>query len=189
MIKSYFLKRIFDVLFSSIIFTLILPFLILISIVIVIFDPGPIFFKQKRVGLFEQSFIIYKFRSMPQGSTNLPSNEISNIKLSPIGSFIRRLNIDELPQLINIIRGEMSIVGPRPSLIMQKDLIDIRKKNLSLNLRPGLTGLAQIKSFDGMSVEEKAYFDGIYYKKISFIFDLLIILKTFKYLLKKPPKY
>ena len=106
-----------------------------------------------------------------------------------IGKFIRRTNIDELPQLFNIFLGDMSFVGPRPSLPNQYELIKIRRKNNVYYCKPGLTGLAQISSYDGMKNSEKVFFDVEYLKKISFKYDLYIIFQTFLYLFRKPPVY
>ena len=102
---------------------------------------------------------------------------------------IRRTNLDELPQLFNILKGDMSIVGPRPPIPSQQELTELRKANGAIACRPGLTGLAQVSSFDGMTVPQKAAFDGEYAKRISFVGDITIILRTFVYLLKPPPVY
>jgi O-antigen biosynthesis protein WbqP len=126
---------------------------------------------------------------MPIGTKNIPSDKIKNIKVSLLGRFLRRTNFDELPQLINILQNKMSIVGPRPSTLEQKELINLRKKNGALKLKPGLTGYAQVFSFDGMSTKQKAKLDGVYAKKLSFKEDLKIVLRTFIYLMKKPPTY
>ena len=134
-------------------------------------------------------FILYKFRSMATNTSDLPSALMKGNKITFIGKIIRRTNIDELPQLINILRGHMSIVGPRPALVGQIDLIKMRMVNHSINLRPGLTGLAQINSYDNMSENEKSKFDGTYASQYSLWLDLIIIFHTFKYLLKKPPIY
>ena len=133
--------------------------------------------------------LFYKFRSMPVNTGDMPSDKIGSVNISWIGRLIRRTNLDELPQLINILKGDMSIVGPRPSISTQKELIELRKSNGSLALKPGLTGLAQIKSYDGMSVEKKAAYDGDYFIKLSFYTDIKIILSTFIYLIKPPPVY
>jgi len=161
----------------------------LISVLIKIFDTGPVFFKQIRVGQDRKEFLFYKFRSMPVNTGNLPSDKIGQLKLTWIGKFIRRSNIDELPQLFNILKGDMSVVGPRPPLPDQKELIQLRIQNGSIKIRPGLTGLAQINSFDGMSIEEKANFDAEYTLQISLFNDLKIIFNTFSYLFKPPPVY
>ena len=186
---SYFGKRFIDILLSLLALVFLFPILVLISLSILIFDKGPIFFAQKRVGRRNQTFKFIKFRSLPVETKNISSDKLSDIKISKIGKIIRRTNADELPQLINIIRGEMSIVGPRPCLPSQKKLISLRIKNKSINCRPGLTGLAQINSYDNMSIEKKAFFDCEYSNNISILLDISIILKTFFYLLSPPPKY
>jgi O-antigen biosynthesis protein WbqP len=182
-------KRIFDVLvsFSSIVF--LLPLLLFICIIIFVQDGHNPFFFQKRVGQNGKEFTLLKFRSMPINTPNVPSTETNVLKVTFFGKIIRRTNFDELPQLLNILMGDMSVVGPRPALISQIELLDIRIANGSIKCRPGLTGLAQINAFDGMSIPEKANFDFVYSKQISFCFDCVIIFKTFGYLFKKPPVY
>ena len=182
-------KRLFDIIFSILLIVILTPLFIIISILIKIFDTGPLIFYQKRIGLNENLFIIYKFRSMPINTADIPSNKISKLNLNWVNRFIRRTNLDELPQLCNILKGDMSFVGPRPAILSQKSLIDYRKKNNVHLFRPGVTGLAQISSFDGMSDYEKAKYDKDYVNSISFKNDILIILKTFIYLLKPPPIY
>jgi O-antigen biosynthesis protein WbqP len=182
-------KRILDILivFSAVV--LLAPLMIVIALLIKIFDFGPVFFKQKRVGRNGDFFWFYKFRSMPVNTGDISSAKIGQIKLSWIGKIIRRSNLDELPQLLNILKGDMSVVGPRPPIPSQDELIAIRKNNGSILARPGLTGLAQVSSFNGMSVMQKAEYDGQYVDDISFLNDVKIILSTFTYLLKPPPVY
>ena len=126
---------------------------------------------------------------MPNGTRNIESVELNGIKLNIFSKLLRRTNLDELPQLFNIFRGDMSFIGPRPCLPTQLDLIELRKTNNAIKLLPGLSGLAQVRSYDGMSVAKKAEFDGIYFVNISLLEDIKILLKTFLYLLKPPPKY
>ena len=186
---SYLGKRFIDIILSLIALIFLSPIFILIIICIYLFDRGPIFFVQKRIGRRNVIFNLIKFRSMPIGTKNVASDKLSEIKITKIGKILRRTNADELPQLINILRGEMSIVGPRPCLFGQKELIKLRIENKSINCRPGLTGLAQIKSYDNMSYKDKAFYDYQYTNKMSFLFDISIILKTFIYLFSPPPKY
>ncbi|PWW06853.1 MULTISPECIES: sugar transferase [Pseudidiomarina] len=182
-------KHLFD-LFIVVFATLVLsPFMLLIALMIKVFDPGPIIFKQKRVGRGGSVFDFYKFRSMPVNTGDLPSDKVGQVQLTWIGKFIRRTNLDELPQLFNVLKGDMSIVGPRPPIPSQTELTELRRDNGALHCRPGLTGLAQVSSFDGMSVPEKAAFDGKYADSVSFWGDASIILRTFVYLLKPPPVY
>ena len=182
-------KRLIDISLASLALLFFLPLLIIISLLIYFFDGRSIFFLQKRIGKKGIPFTFIKFRSLPLSTNEVPSDKLNEIKISKIGRFIRRTNIDELPQLINIIKGDMSIVGPRPSLITQKKLFLLRESNGSLFCRPGLTGLAQINSFDNMSVTLKAAFDEKYAQKVSFKLDIFIIIKTFIYLFSPPPKY
>jgi O-antigen biosynthesis protein WbqP len=126
---------------------------------------------------------------MPVNTANVSSEQVHLIKITLFGKFIRRTNIDELPQLINILKGDMSLIGPRPSLPNQTALIEIRSQNGTYDCRPGLTGLAQVNSYDYMPVEEKASWDGVYAGDITFMNDVKIVLKTLVYLTKKPPVY
>lgn len=184
-----FFKRAFDVFLSAISLFFLSPLMLLVAILIKLEDGGSILFKQKRVGINGQSFDFLKFRSMPITAANVPKTEAVKIPITRIGKIIRRTNIDELPQLFNILRGEMSIVGPRPAIPAQTELCLMRKENGALNCLPGLTGLAQVNAYDGMPETEKAKFDGEYQTNLSFLNDLKIILRTFAYLTRKPPVY
>ena len=182
-------KRLLDILIAASAFVALLPLMGLIVGLIKICDPGPVIFRQQRTGRLGKPFTFFKFRSMPVNTGDMPSDEVGQIKLSWVGRLIRRTNLDELPQLFNILRGDMSIVGPRPPIPSQAELLEARASNGGDACRPGLTGLAQISSFDGMSVQQKAKFDGAYAANITLGNDVLIILKTFGYLLKPPPVY
>lgn len=189
MFYKSFGKRLLDffIVFSAVV--VLSPLILLVALLIKIFDPGPIIFKQNRVGKQGELFKFYKFRSMPVNTGDLASDEVGQLKLTWIGKFIRRSNIDELPQLFNVLKGDMSIVGPRPPIGSQGELIELRRENGALQCLPGLTGFAQVNSFDGMTVPEKAAFDGEYAGNISFYIDVKIILNTFLYLLRPPPVY
>lgn len=189
MLYQRFGKRVFDIfiVFSAV--AILSPLMLITALLIKIFDPGPIIFKQSRIGKNGDSFSFYKFRSMPVNTGDLASDKVGEIQLTWIGKVIRRTNIDELPQLLNILKGDMSIVGPRPPIGAQSELIQLREENGALQLRPGLTGLAQVNSFDGMTVPEKAVFDGKYSTNVSFFKDVKIILNTVLYLFKPPPVY
>lgn len=182
-------KRVLDLTVAGAALILLSPVMLAIAAAIRLSDPGPVIFRQRRVGAGGAQFDFYKFRSLPVTTGDIPSDRLGEVQLTPVGRLIRRTNLDELPQLWNIIKGDMSLVGPRPPLPVQDELIALRRANGALDLRPGLTGWAQINSFDGMSVPEKAAFDGAYAKEISFAKDLSIIARTFGYLLKPPPKY
>ena len=189
MIYRAFGKRIFDTFFSLLALLLLSPLLMAVAMLIKILDPGPVIFRQSRIGRNGESFVFYKFRSMPMSTGDIPSDRIGAVKIGPLGKFIRRTSIDELPQLFNILRGDMSVVGPRPPIASQIKLIETRRANGALLFRPGLTGLAQIRSFDGMTISQKAEYDGIYARSMTFLGDVKIILNTFIYLFKPPPVY
>ncbi|WP_256821240.1 sugar transferase [Dietzia sp. Die43] len=182
-------KRIFDVVAASIAVAVLSPVLAAVGAAIKLEDRGPALFVQERTGRDGASFAIYKFRSMQVGTASVPSGEIIAPSVTKVGKVIRRTNLDELPQLFNIVKGDMSVVGPRPPLPSQTDIIRARYLSGALRLSPGLTGWAQVNSFDGMDALEKARYDEEYANSISFRLDLGIILRTFVYLLKPPPKY
>ena len=182
-------KRIFDVAAASAALVALSPLLAVVAASIRLEDGGPVFFRQVRVGERGRPFRIYKFRSMPVNSRDLPSAAAATLRVTRVGRFIRRTNIDELPQLLNVLRGEMSIVGPRPALSTQEELCARRAALGADACRPGLTGLAQVNSYDGMPEAEKARWDGEYAGAISAAGDLRIILRTFGYLARRPPVY
>ena len=182
-------KRAIDLIISCTAIIFLSPLILFIALSIWLTDPGPIIFKQSRVGKDGLLFIFYKFRSMPTNTGDISSDKLGEIKIGIIGKTMRRTSIDELPQLFNILKGDMSIVGPRPPIPSQIELIEIRNRDGSIKCLPGLTGLAQINSFNGMSINEKATLDRDYANSISFMNDFRIILKTFPYLFNKPPVY
>ncbi|HEC26220.1 MAG TPA: sugar transferase [Gammaproteobacteria bacterium] len=183
------LKFPLDFVIAITILTLLSPALLLVAIAICLEDGGPALFKQVRVGKQLKPFTLFKFRSMPVDTENVSSINASDLKVTRVGAFIRRTNIDELPQLINIARGDMSIVGPRPALPSQANLIRMRTKRCVYECRPGLTGKAQINSYGGMPEEEKVERDAQYSASITLINDIAIIFQTLGYLLKRPPVY
>ncbi len=183
------IKRLFDIMLAVTLIIILSPLFLLIGIIIFVQDFGTPIFKQNRVGRYGNEFRFYKFRSMPLKTPNVESHEKDKLKITPFGKFIRRTNLDELPQFFNVLKGDMSFIGPRPPILSQKKLVQLRKENGSLFLRPGLTGWAQVNSYDNMPEQEKAKFDGEYAEKISLKMDLLILLKTAVYFTKKPPTY
>jgi len=152
-------------------------------------DRTPVIFKQPRVGKNGREFVLHKFRSMPTNSANIPSAKAGSLRITRVGKIIRRTNIDEIPQLYNILRGDMSVVGPRPAMTTQVELNELRRDAGVLNCKPGLTGLAQVNSYDGMPEAEKVRWDKNYAANISFTLDIYIIMKTFSYLMRRPPTY
>lgn len=181
-IKIYsFFKRIFDI-FCSLLAIIVLGIpMLIVAIAIKIDSKGPVLFKQDRVGKNKKIFKIWKFRSMfTNTDPNAPTHELGNATshITKVGKFIRKTSIDELPQLFNILSGKMSIVGPRPALWNQYDLIAERDKYGANNIRPGLTGLAQISGRDELENSEKAKLDGEYMKKRGFFYDIGLIFRT-----------
>lgn len=176
------LKRLIDILLSLFGLVLISIPLIVIAIMIKIDSKGPVFFKQVRVGANDGRFTILKFRTMyVETPSDSPTHLLENADayITKIGKILRKTSLDELPQIFNIIKGDMSIVGPRPSLPNQFDLNNLRNINGSSKLKPGLTGLAQIRGRDELPIPIKASFDEEYASKISFLFDTYIFFATF----------
>lgn len=176
-----YVKRICDILLSGIATILLSWMLILLSILIKVTSKGPVFFRQKRIGNHKKEFYILKFRTMRiDAPKDVPTHMLANSEryITAIGKFLRMTSLDELPQLFNIIIGEMSIVGPRPALWNQYDLIAERDKYGANDVRPGLTGWAQINGRDELPIPVKAKLDGEYINKMSFRFDLKCIVKT-----------
>ena len=152
-----------------------------VALAIFIEDGSPVFFKQKRVGINYTFFNIYKFRSMKKNTPNVATHLLSNPEqyLLKLGVILRKLSLDELPNLINIINGEMVFVGPRPALYNQDDLMTLRVATGVSKLKPGITGWAQINGRDEISIAEKVRLEQEYLSKKSFLFDLEIFVKTF----------
>jgi O-antigen biosynthesis protein WbqP len=185
----HFLKRTVDFAIAALLMLLLAPVYLILALVIKLQDGGSPIFQQKRIGKNGNEFLFYKFRSMPENTPNVESREKEKLQVTTFGRFIRRTNLDELPQFYNVLKGDMSFIGPRPPIPSQTDLIELRRMNGAIHLSPGLTGWAQVNAFDGMSVIEKAKFDGEYASKISFRFEVLILFKTILYFTKKPPTY
>lgn len=176
-------KRLFDLTWALFLFIILSPMIILVTAIIKIFDPGPAIYWSKRVGKNNQLFLMPKFRTMrvdtPQVATHLLNNP--DQYLIPFwGKLLRKTSLDELPQLISIIRGDMSFVGPRPALYNQDDLIQLRTSKGIHQLTPGLTGWAQINGRDELPIPVKVDFDFEYYQRQSFLFDVKIIGLTLK---------
>jgi O-antigen biosynthesis protein WbqP len=157
------------------------PIFFIVAVAILIEDGFPIFFTQKRVGINYTFFNIYKFRSMKKNTPNVATHLLTNPAqyLLEIGKFIRKTSLDELPNLINIVKGEMVFVGPRPALYNQDDLMALRVATGVSKLKPGITGWAQINGRDEISIQEKVKLEQEYLQRKSFLFDIKILIKTF----------
>lgn len=182
----HFFKRLIDIVLSTVgIIVLVFPML-LIATVIKIDSSGPVFFKQRRIGKHKREFKIIKFRSMPTTVPHdTPTHQFkAEDMLSKWQKLIRRTSIDELPQIFNIFIGQMSIIGPRPALWNQEDLIEERDKYGANDIKPGLTGWAQINGRDELEIPIKARLDGEYVEKMSFAFDCKCFFGTITSVLK-----
>jgi len=167
-------------LFAIFLLFVLSPLFIIVALVILIEDGFPVFFTQKRVGINYTFFNIYKFRSMKKNTPNVATHLLINPDqyLLKIGKFIRKISLDELPNLINILKGEMVFVGPRPALYNQDDLMQFRVATGVSKLKPGITGWAQINGRDEISVAQKVQLEQEYLYKKSFLFDIEILIKT-----------
>lgn len=174
-------KRFTDVVLSGIgILVLFIPLLI-IALIIKIDSPGKVFFTQERVGIHKKPFKILKFRSMRTDTPHdMPTHMLSNpdAYITKFGKWMRKMSVDELPQILCIFIGTMTIIGPRPALFNQEDLLAERDKYGANDVKPGLTGLAQIRGRDELPIDVKAALDGEYVKKMSFLFDAKLFFGT-----------
>ena len=167
-------KRLLDIVLSALGIVVLLPVYILIAVAIELDDPGPVFFRQKRVGIHKTHFQIMKFRTM---KVNTPKDTPTHLLANPeqyitrVGRVLRKTSLDELPQIFQILTGKMSVIGPRPALWNQFDLIAERDRYGANDVRPGLTGWAQINGRDELPIDVKARLDGEYVKNLSFGFD------------------
>ena len=180
-------KRLLDVLLSGCAIVVLSPVYLLIGLAIKLDDPGPVFFRQKRVGIHKTHFEILKFRTMKCSTPrDVPTHLLENPEqyITRVGKVLRRTSLDELPQIFQIFTGKMSIIGPRPALWNQFDLIAERDKYGANDVRPGLTGWAQINGRDELPIPEKAALDGEYVRRMSLKFDLKCILGTFSAVLR-----
>lgn len=176
------IKRLIDVIISAVAIVLLSPILLVIVIAIKLDSKGPVLFKQKRVGKGKKYFQIYKFRSMyVDAPSDMPTHLLKDptAMITKVGGFLRKTSLDELPQLFNIFKGEMSIVGPRPALWNQYDLIEERDKYGANDIRPGLTGWAQINGRDELEIDVKAKLDGYYVQHMGLILDAKCFFGTF----------
>lgn len=177
----HFMKRLIDLVLSFVAIVILLVPMALISVIIMVTDPGPAFFRQKRLGKNKKQFKILKFRTMKVDTPDVPTDKMKNPEqyITGIGRFLRKTSLDELPQLFNILVGQMSFIGPRPALWNQEKLIRLRDKVHANGVRPGLSGWAQINGRDDISEKKKAELDGEYVERYNFIFDCKCFFGTF----------
>ena len=183
-----YIKRIIDILLSGLAIIILSPLLLILCNAIKLDSPGPIFFTQKRVGIHKTYFQIYKFRTMRTDTPkDMPTHMLANPEqyITKTGRFLRKTSLDELPQIFNIFKGDMSIVGPRPALWNQDDLVAARDKYGANDVTPGLTGWAQINGRDELEIPVKAKLDGEYVKKYGFTMDVRCFFGTFLSVLRQ----
>ena len=188
MLYRQYIKRILDIVLSLLGIILLSPIWLLIMLSIKVNSRGPVFFIQKRVGFRKRFFKIYKFRTMRSDTPkDVPTHLLSDPDqwITKVGRFLRNTSLDELPQLINILKGDMSVIGPRPALWNQDDLITERDKYKANDVRPGLSGWAQINGRDELEIPIKAKLDGEYVKRMSFLFDCRCFWGTILSVVKK----
>lgn len=188
MIGYRYIKRIIDIILSGLAIIILSPLLLILCIAIKLDSPGPILFTQKRVGIHKTYFQIYKFRTMRTDTPkDMPTHMLNNPEqyITKTGRFLRKTSLDELPQIFNIFKGDMSIVGPRPALWNQDDLIAERDKYGANDVTPGLTGWAQINGRDELEIPVKAKLDGEYVKKYGFAMDVRCFFGTFLSVLRQ----
>ena len=174
------MKRFFDFFASLILLIILSPLFLIVSLIIIIDDGVPVIFSQPRVGKGNELFNIYKFRTMKNGTRNVASGNLeeSGDCITKSGRFLRKTSIDEFPQLVNILTGKMSFVGPRPLIPEEKEIRELREKYNVYSVRPGMTGLAQINGRDNLTDEEKAEFDRQYVEKHTIMLDIKIMFRT-----------
>ena len=174
------MKRVLDFIISLFALIILSPLFLIVSVCILISDGSPVFFRQKRVGKNNELFEIYKFRTMKRGTENVASNDLSNanVKITKFGKILRATSIDELPQLLNILNGTMSLIGPRPLIPEETKIRELRQKYNVYSVRPGITGWAQVNGRDNVSSEKKALLDKEYVEKQSLMFDIKIFSMT-----------
>ena len=180
-------KRILDIILSGCGILVLAPVYLILAIAIKVDDPGPVFFRQKRVGIHKTHFNILKFRTMKMDTPrDMPTHLLTNPEqyITRVGKVLRKFSLDELPQIFQIFTGDMSVIGPRPALWNQFDLIEERDKYGANDVRPGLTGWAQINGRDELPIDVKARLDGEYVQNLSFAFDCKCFFGTIASVLK-----
>ena len=181
------MKRIFDFTASLLLLIILSPVFLLVSLLMLIDSGFPVIFRQYRVGKDNKLFYVYKFRTMKKNTRNAATADLAEAEscITKSGRILRKTSIDELPQLFNILIGNMSFVGPRPLIPEEKEIRRLRAEYGVFSVKPGMTGLGQVNGRDMLSIEEKALFDKEYVEKQSFWFDIKILFKTVLVVLKR----
>lgn len=184
--KNY-IKKIFDLLMATFLIIVLLPVLLVVYIILRVTTDDTVIYKQDRVGQYGKVFQIYKFRTMPKNTPILVGKQRAKIRnqVSKFARFLRSTSIDELPQLVNVIKGDMSLIGPRPVVLQEVALIQLREKSGANSVKPGLTGLAQVNGRKQLNNIEKAKFDAMYADHVTFKADILIVLRTLPIIIER----
>lgn len=184
--KNY-IKRAFDFLLATFFLIVLMPVLFVVYAILRVITKDSVIYQQNRVGQYGEVFQIYKFRTMPKGTPILVGKQRAKIRnrVSKFAKFLRSTSIDELPQLVNVIKGDMSLIGPRPVVPQEYELIQLRKKSGANNVKPGLTGLAQVNGRKQLNNIEKAKFDAMYADHVTFKADILIVLRTLPIIIER----
>ncbi len=187
MVYRRFLKRFFDLLLAIFLFIILLLPLVIIALIVKLTSKGPILFIQERYGRNSRPFKLYKFRSMTDSAPQIANSKFTDIQnyITPFGMFIRKTSLDELPQFWNIIKGDMSFIGPRPLAKTDERVLSLRKQNGADQVLPGISGLAQVNGRNNLSDEDKAAYDAKYAAHLSFRVDMLLTLETLVSVLKR----
>ena len=185
------MKRVLDFLISLFALIILSPLFLIVSVGVLISDGSPVFFRQKRVGKNNELFEIYKFRTMKRGTENVASNDLSDadVKITRFGKILRATSIDELPQLLNILNGSMSLIGPRPLIPEETRIRELREEYNVYSVRPGITGWAQVNGRDNVSAEKKALLDKEYVEKQSLLLYIIIFFMTIHQVLCRKDVY
>jgi len=184
--KNY-IKKIFDLLMATFLIIVLLPVLLVVYIILRVTTDDTVIYKQDRVGQYGKVFQIYKFRTMPKNTPILVGKQRAKIRnrVSKFARFLRSTSIDELPQLVNVIKGDMSLIGPRPVVPQEAALIQLREKSGANSVKPGLIGLAQVNGRKQLNNIEKAKFDAMYADHVTFKADILIVLRTLPIIIER----
>ncbi len=182
-----FVKRVLDIVFSAVLLVVLFPLLAVVTAVAAYDTSGSPFFVQKRIGKNGKVFRMIKFRTMSKSAPeNVATYELKNANdfISPIGHFLRKFSLDELPQLWNVLKGDMSFIGPRPVVLTEKELLELRTLHGADEVRPGMTGFAQVRGRDNLPIVQKAFLDGYYARHATSLMDLKILWRTVLYVLR-----
>ena len=180
-----------DVLIATVALVVLAAPMGLVALAIYLESGHPVAFRQRRIGRGGSEYLMWKFRSLPPGTPQLSKEALLRTGMRPtaLGAFLRRYSLDELPQLINVLAGDMSVVGPRPALFSQTDLTEMRRRAGVLRIRPGLTGLAQVSGREDLSLDEKVSLDAEYASRVSPLSDLRILVMTLRAVIKGRGSY